>query len=80
MEKKMKKTTLAIGFALCIGILTGCGMMRDNKEEHVPRVFGATYMTRNNPYFDVLHEAIEEGVEGKKYMPFKIGHGIEIAY
>ncbi|MEH2952150.1 sugar ABC transporter substrate-binding protein [Candidatus Merdisoma sp. JLR.KK011] len=64
MEKKMKKTTLAIGFALCIGILTGCGMMRDNKEEHVPRVFGATYMTRNNPYFDVLHEAIEEGVEG----------------
>ena len=27
-------------------------------------MFGATYMTRNNPYFDVLHEAIEEGVEG----------------
>ena len=26
-------------------------------------IFGATYMTRNNPYFDVLHEAIEEVVE-----------------
>lgn len=29
-----------------------------------PRIFGATYMTRNNPYFDVVHEAIEEVVEG----------------
>ena len=27
-------------------------------------IFGATYMTRNNPYFDVLQEGIEEVVEG----------------
>lgn len=78
VEKKMKKSTIkmwfphccflkgfcVIGFMICLSILTGCGMLRDNKEEHVPRVFGATYMTRNNPYFDVLHEAIEEGVSG----------------
>lgn len=78
MEKKMKKSTLvlrflhrrilrcfcAVCFIVCLGGLTGCGMMWENKEEHVPRVFGATYMTRNNPYFDVLHEAIEEGVSG----------------
>lgn len=64
MEKKMKKCTLVIALAALLGILTGCGIIRDNKDEHVPRVFGATYMTRNNPYFDVLHEALEEGVEG----------------
>ncbi len=64
MEKKMKKLTLVIAFTACISILTGCGILRDNKGEHIPRVFGATYMTRNNPYFDVLHEALEEGVEG----------------
>ncbi|NBK92423.1 sugar ABC transporter substrate-binding protein [bacterium 1XD21-13] len=60
----MKKLTLVIAFTACISILTGCGILRDNKGEHIPRVFGATYMTRNNPYFDVLHEALEEGVEG----------------
>ena len=26
-------------------------------------MFGSTYMTRNNPFFDVLHESLEEVVE-----------------
>lgn len=60
----MKKCTIVIAFIALFGVLTGCGILQDNKDEHVPRVFGATYMTRNNPYFDVLHEALEEGVEG----------------
>lgn len=64
MERKMKKCTIVIAFIALFGVLTGCGILQDNKDEHVPRVFGATYMTRNNPYFDVLHEALEEGVEG----------------
>lgn len=64
MERKMKKCTIVIAFIALFGVLTGCGILQDNKDEHVPRIFGATYMTRNNPYFDVLHEALEEGVEG----------------
>ena len=38
-------------------------MIEKQKDSHEPRIFGATYMTRNNPYFDVLHEAIQEVVE-----------------
>lgn len=33
------------------------------KINHVPRKFGATYMTMDNPYFNVLNSAIEEVVE-----------------
>ncbi len=43
-----------------IGI-TGCG--KEVEGSHKPIVFGATYMTRNNVFFDVLHAAIEEVVE-----------------
>ena len=35
----------------------------DSGRQHEARLFGATYMTRNNPYFDVLNEGIEEVVE-----------------
>ena len=35
----------------------------DVSSEHNPRLFGSTYMTRNNPFFDVLHESLEEVVE-----------------
>ena len=34
-----------------------------SSQEHKPRLFGSTYMTRNNPFFDVLHESLEEVVE-----------------
>ncbi|MDO4522447.1 MAG: sugar ABC transporter substrate-binding protein [Eubacteriales bacterium] len=33
------------------------------QSEHTPRLFGSTYMTRNNPFFDVLHESLGEVVE-----------------
>ena len=33
------------------------------QEKTVPRKFGATYMTMNNPYFEVLDESIRESVE-----------------
>lgn len=34
-----------------------------SQTEREPRLFGSTYMTRNNPFFDVLHESLEEVVE-----------------
>jgi ribose transport system substrate-binding protein len=37
---------------------------RELKNENKPRVFGATYMTMNNPYFVVLNNSIKEVVEG----------------
>lgn len=55
----MKKLQLFFLIALTC-MLMACATP---EEEHKPRVFGATYMTRNNPFFDVLHESIEEVVE-----------------
>lgn len=52
--------------ALCgtAGLLTGCAAAGEVTESaHQPRIFGATYMTRNNPYFDVLQETLENEVE-----------------
>lgn len=60
----MKKYWLMLAVFLLIGAAGGCGRMEEPPGEHSPRLFGATYMTRNNPYFDVLHEAMEEVVEG----------------
>lgn len=61
----MKKTGGFILF-LCMVLLivrwpVGMGIKRAAK--HKSRLFGATYMTRNNPYFDVLNEGIEEVIE-----------------
>lgn len=44
-------------------LLEGCGQADGSGRQHEARLFGATYMTRNNPYFDVLNEGIEEVVE-----------------
>lgn len=60
----MKKYAWTILLAVCVWALSGCRMPEAPEDAHEPRIFGATYMTRNNPYFDVLHEAIEEVVEG----------------
>lgn len=59
----MRKYNLIAGLFLGVLLLTGCGIMETSKKDHTPRIFGATYMTRNNPYFDVLHGAIQEVVE-----------------
>lgn len=57
-----RKVILAVILA-AVSALTGCKAAEVVEEEHDPKIFGATYMTRNNPYFDVLHEAIENVVE-----------------
>lgn len=63
-EEEMKKYWLIFGILFLSGLFSGCGRIEEATGEHPPRLFGATYMTRNNPYFDVLHEALEEVVEG----------------
>ena len=59
-----RKVILAVVLLAAATALTGCRAAEVVEGEHDPRIFGATYMTRNNPYFDVLHEAIENVVEG----------------
>ncbi len=61
--KLMKKCKLAICLLICTILTTGCGISVKQEKNYEPLVFGATYMTRNNPYFDVLNESIEEVVE-----------------
>lgn len=41
---------------------SGAKAKRENG--HTTHLLGATYMSRSNPFFDVLHEAIQEVVEG----------------
>lgn len=60
----MKRYVLAVGLVFLIIIVTRCSFVDQAKEPNAPRVFGATYMTRNNPYFDVLNDAITQTVEG----------------
>ncbi|MCF0133520.1 MAG: sugar ABC transporter substrate-binding protein [Blautia sp.] len=63
----MKKTGILI---LCLIVLTSTWVVaaienegQESAVEHEPRLFGSTYMTRNNPFFDVLHRSLEEVVE-----------------
>ena len=60
----MKRCVLAGCLLLFIISIIGCSFWDPTKETNNPRIFGATYMTRNNPYFDVLNDAIAEVVEG----------------
>ncbi len=61
--EKMKRFLLAAGLVFFIIVFTRCSFVDQTKEPNAPRIFGATYMTRNNPYFDVLNDAIEQVVE-----------------
>ncbi len=64
---RLFKQAVILLLAICVaGVLCGCKSSKFNirQEIHEPRLFGATYMTRNNPFFDVLHDAINVVVEG----------------
>lgn len=66
MEKRrklLKKGILILGMSGCCALLSGCSGHIEGTADHTPRLFGATYMTRNNPFFDVLNESILEVVE-----------------
>lgn len=60
----MKRYVLAAGLIFLIIFVTRCSFVDQSKEPNAPRIFGATYMTRNNPYFDVLNDALTQVVEG----------------
>lgn len=46
-------------------LLFGCSTLHDavTYKDRKPRKFGATYMTMNNPYFDIVNDGIKEVVE-----------------
>ena len=60
----MKRYVLAAGLVLFIIAVIGCSFMERSEAVDEPRLFGATYMTRNNPFFDVLNDALAQVVEG----------------
>lgn len=60
----MKRYVLAAGLAFFIIAVIGCSFVDRSETVDKPRLFGATYMTRNNPFFDVLNDAIAQVVEG----------------
>lgn len=66
MDKKRIAAGCCSGLLVLFMIFFTTGAAKSNADqqtEHEPRIFGSTYMTRNNPFFDVLHESLEEVVE-----------------
>ncbi len=64
MKKKMIAWgSLAVVLLLGLIFLPGKLISRAAPTEREPRLFGSTFMTRNNPFFDVLYESLEEVVE-----------------
>ena len=59
----MKRFSLPALLICGLMLLCSCSAPQELTNAPQPRIFGATYMTRNNPYFDILHEAIESVVE-----------------
>lgn len=57
--RAQKVTAALLCGVLLVSPLAGCG----NEKTQKKHIFGATYMTRNNPYFDVLNDEIAEAVE-----------------
>ncbi|MGL6219805.1 MAG: sugar ABC transporter substrate-binding protein [Lacrimispora sphenoides] len=53
---------LIIAILAILALLPGCRRNEIDPRQHEALLFGATYMTRNNPYFDVLNQGIEEVV------------------
>lgn len=60
-----KNRSVILCLFLLMPVLTfGCTIEKEGENKtHVPRKFGATYMTMNNPYFVVLNENIKDVVE-----------------
>ena len=44
-----RKVILTSAILAASAALTGCRVAEVTEEEHEPKIFGATYMTRNNP-------------------------------
>lgn len=70
--KKIVRVSQPIFMALLLFLQAGCGWeeesafsdpVMETQENHEPRVFGATYMQMNNPYFEILNNSIKEVVE-----------------
>ncbi len=50
---------------ILVMLFFGCSLLHNavTNQDRKPRKFGATYMTMNNPYFDILNDGIKEVVE-----------------
>lgn len=62
----MKHIFVGLIFAAVFVCLVSCSASKNAEawaHIHKPRIFGATYMTKNNPFFDILDEGIEEVVQ-----------------
>ena len=58
-----RRAVVFLLIALTVALFAGCSRRKDEAPPHEALIFGATYMTRNNPYFNVLGQGIEEVVE-----------------
>lgn len=66
-ERSDKKTRITLAITAIILLVSAIIVFISSDSESAvkseARKFGATYMTMNNPYFDVLNESIKEAVE-----------------
>lgn len=60
----MKRYLCMSGTLLIVLIILTCTILDNSEKNKHSHIFGATYMTKNNPFFVALHESIEEVVKG----------------
>lgn len=70
MKNKGKKSLYVVGFGFIVMVVIigfySSGYLKKGEQDYRdnrPRKFGATYMTMDNPYFEVLNDRIKEIVE-----------------
>ena len=64
-KKRIKFLILTKFILVLVLLLVGCSILKNvlNFPDKKPRKFGATYMTMNNPYFEILNDGIKEVIE-----------------
>lgn len=63
--KRIKYIFFGCFIVVLVLLVNGCLILQGSPagQDKKPRKFGATYMTMNNPYFDILNDGIKEVVE-----------------
>lgn len=59
----MKRYLYITSVLICTLLVIGCSIISYAEKNKRAHVFGATYMTKNNPFFVALHESIEEVIK-----------------
>lgn len=64
-KRWINQLVLGVSFGFLLLLFIGIGYAQETVKRKTPRIFGATYMTMSNPYFQSLNDSIRESVEAQ---------------